>query len=132
MKKDYNLLIGAPFKDMGRGPNNFDCWGVVIYVRRMYGLYTPDYGVSANKADAICFEYNLRKADWIEINKKEKPMVGDVILFNRTDGGLHFGVVVEDGYFAQANKIFGFHLCKVANPILFNQIQSFYRFEDNE
>lgn len=129
---DYSSLLGNPFKDLGRGPDYFDCWGVVIYIRRMHGLYTPDYGISSSRADAICSEFNLRKADWIEVPKTQKANVCDVILFKRTDGGLHFGVVIEDGYFAQANSTFGFHLCKVANPILFDQIQSFYRFKDNE
>jgi cell wall-associated NlpC family hydrolase len=129
---DYNLLNGKPFKDLGRGPDSFDCWGVVIYVRRMHGLYTPDYGVSSEDEEAICSEFNLRKADWIEVPKEKGSKICDVILFKRSDGGLHFGVVVEDGYFAQANALFGFHLCRLGNPILFDQIKAFYRFKEDE
>jgi cell wall-associated NlpC family hydrolase len=38
---DLNDLIGRPYRYGARGPAEFDCWGLVLEVRRRLGLATP-------------------------------------------------------------------------------------------
>jgi cell wall-associated NlpC family hydrolase len=34
--------LGKPWAPLGRGPDNFDCWGFVQYVYRQAGIEIPD------------------------------------------------------------------------------------------
>ena len=39
-----SALIGKPYKHNGRGPNSFDCYGLVKYIyETMLGIYLPEY-----------------------------------------------------------------------------------------
>jgi len=38
---DLNDLIGRPYRCGARGPAAFDCWGLVLEMRRRLGLETP-------------------------------------------------------------------------------------------
>ena len=42
-------LVGQPFKEGARGPNEFDCWGLVREVAKRSGTELPDFdrGLSA-------------------------------------------------------------------------------------
>lgn len=40
---DWADLIGKPFRYGGRGPDAFDCYGLVAEMRRRSGLAVPDY-----------------------------------------------------------------------------------------
>lgn len=52
---DFNDLIGRPFARGGRGPDAFDCWGVVLEVRRRLGLaLPPDYASGALSRAHMC------------------------------------------------------------------------------
>lgn len=48
-------LIGKPFEKGGRGPNGFDCWGLV-YWRYLthYGIKLPDYFIEPEDHLAVC------------------------------------------------------------------------------
>ena len=43
MQVTYDDLIGRPFVDGGRGPENFDCWGLATDVFRRHGKILPDF-----------------------------------------------------------------------------------------
>ena len=55
-------LIGKPFKDGGRGPDAYDCWGLTKEVFKRYGYDLPDYQISAVDPDGIagqaCIDLN--------------------------------------------------------------------------
>ena len=45
--------IGVPYRDKGRGPDAFDCWGLVrAILRAERGLPLPDYADAYTTADA--------------------------------------------------------------------------------
>jgi cell wall-associated NlpC family hydrolase len=46
--------IGKPFRSGARGPDAYDCWGLVIDVyRRLYGIDLPDFDIAATAVHQI-------------------------------------------------------------------------------
>ena len=95
MRLDYiNSLIGKIFKDGGRGPDSFDCWGLVCDIyENCLGIMLPTYEFIAaadqRNASKAALQY---REEWEEIpGSKEQP--GDVVLFRPC----HVGVVVDRG-----------------------------------
>jgi len=73
-------LIGKPFVDGGRGPDEFDCWGLVkfIYQREM-GINVPDYAISAFESDKINDTVQRDRKGWQEV---EVVQPGDLMFFS--------------------------------------------------
>lgn len=46
----YADLIGVPFRYGARGPDAFDCYGLVMEMHRRAGLTLPDFGFADNAA----------------------------------------------------------------------------------
>lgn len=42
-------LIGTPFKYGGRGPDSYDCYGLVMEMSRRNGRELPDFGFAENQ-----------------------------------------------------------------------------------
>lgn len=40
---DVNDLIGKPYRLGGRGPFEYDCWGLVVEIYKRLGVSLPDY-----------------------------------------------------------------------------------------
>lgn len=91
--------IGRPFKDGGRGPATFDCWGLVrtVYAEQL-SIDLPTYGdVSAHDMIAVA-RHMLRPEDagpWVRANN---PKPFDVAVFSagpsRRIAG-HVGVMID-------------------------------------
>ena len=91
---NYADLLGLPFAYGGRGPDQFDCYGVAIELCRRHGVILPDYTSSDDPtrqgelfADGVS-RYCLRV---------DQPQPLDIALFRLGKGHWHCGVVV-DGY----------------------------------
>lgn len=50
MLKDYSDLIGTPFEYGGRGPDTYDCYGLVMELGRRNGVEFPEIESSAELA----------------------------------------------------------------------------------
>ncbi len=126
MTADIQDLIGKPFKEFGRGPDGYDCWGGVIAVGSRLGVEIPDYcHLGVRDVSLILSEYERRKNDWIPCETGE---VGDIVVFDRVeDGGLHFGIVVSRGWFAHVTEDLGLHRSRLDHPVNKGLIKGFYR-----
>ena len=92
--------IGIPFADHGRGPDAFDCYGLVhaIY-REQFGIALPDYADAyidahdhASVADAV--QAGLRDG-WTEIDRvHETPRCGDLLVIKIAARPWHCGLMV--------------------------------------
>lgn len=92
--------IGKPFEDGGRGPESYDCWGLVVAVCRDHlGLELPSYGeVSARDLARSARLFEAGAADEEEWDAVTTPRAGDVVLMRSAQGGrriVHVGVMAD-------------------------------------
>ena len=83
-------LAGRPFVRGARGPDAFDCWGVVIEARRRLGLpVPPDFASAAlTREDMLALFATQRPAAW----RRAPELVAGGIVLARDAG--HAGVHV--------------------------------------
>lgn len=92
----YRDLIGKPFAYGGRGPDTFDCYGVVFEMHRRNGMDVPNY-TSPTDGVRIIAAMLSGANDW----KETKCATGAVLLM-RIPGSMHVGFVVDDFRFIHA------------------------------
>lgn len=124
----YSDLVCKPYADFGRGPEAYDCYGVVIEVFRRAGHEFPDWGSLRWKA---CRQIAERIAGHMaEFEPIEKPQILDLVLMwrERADVCDHLGVMVERGYFLHTTTE-GVQCCRVDDPNWQGRISGFYRWK---
>lgn len=124
---DYSDLIGRPFREFGRGPEAYDCFGLWIEINKRLGIKVLDYGqLIGENSETIC-----KKADEYrpKFTKIKEPQPGDLILF-RTDTGLtdHIGVIVQPGLFLHVLKKQGILCTYLDNYFWRGRIEGLYRY----
>lgn len=91
---DHDALIGAPFEFGGRGPDKFDCYGLVRYLYQTeHGVLIPDY-TSPTDAPRI----NALFAGNINLWEETECAPGTVVLI-RARIFNHVGYVVDHRHF---------------------------------
>lgn len=80
-------LIGLPWEPGARGPNAYDCWGLVWHVlNHIHGWPVPDVLLDVPEA--------ARPMGWRPIPATAPLAAGDVLLMRNPEGGRHVGVIV--------------------------------------
>jgi cell wall-associated NlpC family hydrolase len=126
MMLHYDDLIGKSFADMGRGPDAYDCWGLVLEISRRLGKHVPDYGECHYwDASHILEQYYIHKPDYERVTPP--PELGDIVIYKRMSGELHFGVVVDEHCFLHAGPKIGVRKNRFDHPIICQLIEGFYR-----
>jgi hypothetical protein len=111
MKSKFDHLIGKPFGEYGRGPDFYDCWGVVIESGKIMGLDTPDYkSLSHRSHEEIWSEVSIRIPEYEKI---DRPVIGSIILFKNIDGNAHFGRVIGGNCFIHSTEELGVHVSSI-------------------
>jgi cell wall-associated NlpC family hydrolase len=87
---DFNDLVGRPFVRGARGPDAFDCWGLVLEVRRRLGLALPPDFASAALTRAEVHAL-FSDAPWPAGWQRVAPSHGAVVM---STSGAHAGVLV--------------------------------------
>ena len=94
MLLDINDLLGKPYKTHGRGPDGYDCYGLVIEVERRLGRELPDlYKIFEKKSEVR----NLTLATEVTgLVKTETPSFGDIVVFKKNGRADHIAVYLKD------------------------------------
>ena len=93
-------LVGVEYEHRGRGPEKFDCYGLLMEVFRRRGVVVPDvlYGSSVEEQDRILTE---GAPGWRRVECA--PGVG--VMLKRQDGSKsHVGVMIDDDRFIHATE----------------------------
>ena len=120
----YRDLIGKPFQALGRGPEAYDCWGLVIEVARRIGIEVPDYGVDPDDPDSISDKFYEVEGNYKVVSSAQR---GDIVLYKRMDGGLHFGIMVNSLDMLHVSRALGVHGIRIDNPLMKQLIKRIYR-----
>ncbi|MDX5412901.1 MAG: C40 family peptidase [Rhodobacterales bacterium] len=101
----FNDLIGVEFEYGGRGPESFDCWGLVQEChRRWHGIELPDYRSSSNRSENAAVMAAEGKRLWTQLPEIEP---GAVLLLRVGRFGSHVGFAHSRTRFLQALEGFG-------------------------
>lgn len=102
---DYLDLLGKPFDYQGRGPEFYDCYGLLMEMHRRIGNEIPDYK-SPNDLVEIESIIGREKRHWDEVWKREDkaPDLADIPLHStlvlKVSGlACHVGFVVSPNKF---------------------------------
>lgn len=103
----YDDLIGKPYKEGARGPEAYDCWGVVMAIYHRLGWPVKNYPISFAVADGRHMDrfIDTEQTRW---EKHAQPVPGAVVLFRRANGlYCHVGVVIDDKRFIHSEEDVG-------------------------
>lgn len=89
----YEDLIGKTFEYGGRGPDKYDCYGLLREMYRRIGKEVPDYKSPSVGPEIIAMILD-KKQDWEEVEKKD----GCAMLI-RLRGNAHVGFTLPYGMF---------------------------------
>jgi cell wall-associated NlpC family hydrolase len=96
---------GRPFEEKGRGPDAYDCWGLVVdFYRRELGIDLPQLleGYETTRdLHAIAALAAREKSRWSPIDEAA-ALAGDVVEFRILGEEAHVGLVVARGMFLHA------------------------------
>lgn len=123
-------LIGKPYKNNARGPNAFDCWGLVLEVMRRAGVYIPDIEVPADEIQKGKIVSVQKRDNFIRLNGPE-PFC--LVLFRITDDKSkikwHVGVVLENCCrFIHTTGKMGVNISGLGEPVWRLFIEGFYKY----
>jgi cell wall-associated NlpC family hydrolase len=82
-------LQGKPYRSGAKGPDSFDCSGLVYYVFKLSRVALP---VTAEAQGAAGYEKGRGSVG-----------AGDFVLF-KIDGGLHIGIMINENDFVHASR----------------------------
>jgi cell wall-associated NlpC family hydrolase len=111
-------LLGMEFEIQCRGEDKkIDCYGVLIYYYRQFGIELPDYMYQqdwGDNADLVLREY----AKWFrKLGPDEKPATGDmIIIVNHHKSASHLGVCLPRKRFVHSYMGIGSKIDKWINP----------------
>jgi cell wall-associated NlpC family hydrolase len=119
-------LLGKPFENGGRGPERYDCWGLVCEVFRRYGMELPDYRVSCLDAGLIDATYREERQNWITVERETAVPALVVMRFNQIVFCNHTGVYIGSGRFIHAREKTGVCVENMDHPYWSRAIQGLY------
>lgn len=119
-------LIGKPFVDGGRGPEGYDCYGLVMECYRRNGINLPEQNIGCMDTPKIASEIENQRPAWVRLNTPETPCL---VAIRLTPGIVnHVGVYIGNGQFIHAYKNAG-GVCinRIADPIWRRRIEGYYK-----
>lgn len=120
--------VGLRFGDKGRGPDEFDCWGLVrwIYLHE-FKILLPDYlsGYSTITEDSEVERTVLNGRDdgWIRV---DKPEPGAAVLFNVYGKPIHIGIATWGDHFLHSPEDDFSRQERLSDRMWRNRIEGFY------
>lgn len=97
---DINPYIGVPYKPGGRGPDGWDCYGLVKYLFGLRGIQLPDWDV--DPADVRAVARQMRDGVRVEMElgyaqEIKEPVDWAIVMVGRARACNHIGVCLAGG-----------------------------------
>jgi cell wall-associated NlpC family hydrolase len=92
---DWVDLIGVPFQYGGRGPEIFDCYGLVIEMYRRRGRWLPDYRSPSDQAEIAA----LMGCASIGFRLRLEPTPSSIVMLRVSGLACHVGYMLDEERF---------------------------------
>jgi cell wall-associated NlpC family hydrolase len=129
---DINDLIGKPFKGGGRGPDEYDCWGLSMEIYKRLGITLPNFPVEGavceafNKEVSGIIEEEVEKNRWEELKKLEE---GCFIIFKSHPYFVqHIGIYLGSDKYIHTGQKTGAEVRRITDPRVKNNIRGYYKY----
>jgi len=91
-------LLAKPYQRGARGPDGYDCWGVVIEVGKRMGIDFPDWAdVNWRKSTEAVVQDQAASGDWKRI-PVDQLTYGEIAVSKPMASGRHVGIHLGRGY----------------------------------
>jgi len=94
-------LIGTPFEYGGRGPDSYDCYGLLMELYKRVGVDITDYGSSSRGAEIIAMMLG-KVHEWKEVS----PQPGCTMLI-KLPMSMHVGFLLPNKKFIHTTRSTG-------------------------
>lgn len=127
--------IGLEFKSKGRGPDRFDCWGLVIAIyQEQFNIKLPSYVDSYTDAGNARDISNLlivadERLNWISISKGSER-ISDLILLRMKREPMHIGLILTKNTFIHIHSGIGSVIQRYDGLVWERRVIGFYRHVD--
>lgn len=127
----YTDYIGLPFKEKGRGPDGYDCYGLILLVMESEHGITglPDFGDQYESTTDKLNIPMLAEREKLNWTKVERPQEGDVVLLNILRQPLHCGIMIDGQNFLHVTKDINSCIESTRSMLWKNRINGFYRYD---
>lgn len=116
--------IGLPFKKHGRGPDGWDCWGLIEHIyERELGLYLPIYEYDDTTHHNAVF-FAQQQGHWREV---DEPAAYDVVLLTAMRNP-HVGLCIDNQRMLHVPEEKTSCVEWIYSPKWKSRIESFYRY----
>ena len=115
-------LLGRPYAEDARGPEQFDCVGLFLEIQRRLGRAVPPYPSDPMLVPAA-------RKQWERV---ETPAPGDAVLIVSHDPPWHIAVVLEtepQPWMLHSNSAMGVVRSRMDRFPWRNQIEGYYRWQ---
>jgi len=126
-KFNYIDLLGKKFEHNGRGPDKYDCYGLVKEIYQKLGVELPEYFVPDEPA-SISKAVDEGKKLFLQIDKPEKYCL--VLFTTRPPFVSHIGVMLDDVRFIHISPGSQVSVERVDSIIWKSRIAGFYKWKN--
>lgn len=102
--ENYNEYVGKPFRVNGRGPDDYDCYGLVKELCQKDGYELPEL----DTPESVVMRkeiFQKLKGKWLEPVERAEPKV--LVVLDFRDGGIHIGYMVTHSTFIHTSATMG-------------------------
>lgn len=132
----WNKYESAQFKVKGRGPDEFDCWGLVKEIYKndhpekiILPSYIECYETTTLKDDKIKISDTILQEQQIKWCKVDKPQPFDVVVLKIAGFPMHVGIVIRKGVMIHCTQGINVAIEKYTSMRWDNKVMGFYRYE---
>nr|DAY74258.1 MAG TPA: NlpC/P60 family [Caudoviricetes sp.] len=132
---DYTDLIGKPFAQDGRGPADYDCYGLTKEVYKRFDKEIGEYWCCVEDKEKINTIYRgaVSNGNWREVDYEHgedipvPALIG--LRFNAPPGIVnHTGVYIGNGMFIHTRERIGVCVDRLDSPIWRRQVVGIYEY----
>lgn len=122
--------VGLPFESRGRGPEAYDCWGLVrLVLAEQFGVAVPSYTDAYGDAHAggqVAPLIAAHRAEWTAVPAGAERL-GDGVLLRTKGWPMHVGVMVAAGTMLHIEAGIDSVLERLDAPIWRHRVIGIYR-----